>query len=193
MGNKQRLEEAIDSLQAEGQEYDSFHLAFDILDYSLDQDKSRGCNAAILFFANGDVPDDTEKDVIDLIKTRKASFEDRKRGKPVTIFTHSIGRAPVHNFLRQIACSTNGVWSKNDDKKYLVDRLSSYYRLFAVGLGAHANRNFSTWVEPFKFATGNWNGTAVSAPVYDRRVEPHVFLGVVGYDITLAAMGQTLG
>jgi hypothetical protein len=71
--------------------------------------------------------------------------------------------------------------------------MSSYYKLFALGLGDNANKNFVAWVEPFAFATGGEIGTAVSAPIYDRSVNPPMFVGVVGMDFTVTFMEAVVG
>jgi hypothetical protein len=39
----------------------------------------------------------------------------------------------------------------------ILDALSSYYRLFALGLGSDANSEFAAWVKPFQ------NSSLVSA------------------------------
>ena len=48
-------------------------------------------------------------------------------------------------------------------------------------------------MEPYVYASSNILGTTVSVPVYDRSKEPHVFLGVVAVDISLAALDAALG
>jgi hypothetical protein len=50
--------------------------------------------------------------------------------------------------------------------------MSSYYKLFALG-----NQNAVTWVDPYKFVFRGVMGTTVSVPVYDRDVDPPIFLG----------------
>ena len=114
-------------------------------------------------------------------------------GKPILFFTYSIGAVndDVHRFPRELACSTElGVWSKIDDESKLFESLTSYYRLFALGLG---NKGAVAWVEPYNFATGGVVGTAVSAPVYDRNHDPPLFLGVVGMNFPLTAINKALG
>lgn len=72
--------------------------------------------------------------------------------------------------------------------------MSSYYKLFALGLGEGGNDDFVAWVEPYAFANpAGKTGTTVSTPVYDRSVKPHLFLGVVGVDIYMDALEQVLG
>ncbi|GAX29381.1 hypothetical protein FisN_16Hu179 [Fistulifera solaris] len=54
------------------------------------------------------------------------------------------------------------------------------------------NADFTAWVEPYSFATGNALGTTVSAPLYDRTKSPHHFLGVLAIDIALKALNRAL-
>jgi hypothetical protein len=107
-------------------------------------------------------------------------------------FAYTIGETEVEIFPKALACATGGVWSRllgNDD---VFDALTSYYQLFTLGLGTGPNENFTAWVEPYYFATGNILGTTVSAPVYDLTRNPLLFLGVVGIDIPLSAADKTL-
>ncbi len=71
--------------------------------------------------------------------------------------------------------------------------MSSYYKLFALGLGDKRNKYFVAWVEPYSYATGGDKGTTVSAPVYDRSVNPPLFIGVVGVDFTVKFMEEIVG
>jgi hypothetical protein len=50
--------------------------------------------------------------------------------------------------------------------------MSSYYKLFALG-----NQNAVAWVDTYKFIFRGVMGTTVSVPVYDRDVDPPIFLG----------------
>ncbi len=71
--------------------------------------------------------------------------------------------------------------------------MSSYYKLFALGLGDERNKDFVAWVEPYEFSTGGDMGTTVSAPVYDRSVSPPMFIGVAGVDFTVKFMEEIVG
>ena len=71
--------------------------------------------------------------------------------------------------------------------------MSSYYKLFAMGLGDNANKNFVAWVEPYPFATSGDMGTTISAPVYDRSVSPNMFIGVIATDFTVEFMKEIVG
>ena len=113
--------------------------------------------------------------VTDLVDLRIAQISE-KLSKEVLLFTYSVSEeGNVHTFPSELACSVErGVWSKIVRSSDIIDSLSSYYRLFALGLGSEANSDFAAWVEPYLFATGNALGTTVSVPVYDRTKSPHL-------------------
>ena len=117
-----------------------------------------------------------------------------KVGKATLLFTYSVSEeSQVHEYPKHLACSVEfGLWSKITYDDDIVDSLSTYYRLFALGLGSDNNNEFAAWVEPYEFKTGNALGTTVSVPVYDRSTSPHLFLGVVGIDVALDALDSAL-
>ncbi len=94
---------------------------------------------------------------------------------------------------KEIACHTGGLWAKIPDGNDLSGYMSSYYKLFALGLGDEANKDFAAWVEPYSFATGGEMGTTVAAPVYDRTVTPPMFVGVAAMDFTVEFMKAVVG
>lgn len=65
------------------------------------------------------------------------------------------------------------------------------YHLFALGLGRDKNEEFTAWVEPYAYSTGGVLGTTVSAPIYNRVKDPHLFLGVMGFDLRMLAVDNT--
>jgi len=198
--NKDLLEEYIDLLTAEGATnfLDAFTVAFAVLNDSIDQEFHVGCTTAIIFLTDGLMthPENVlEADVLDFINAGISDLEARL-GRSVFLFTFSISdNNDVHAFPKQIACSTgdNGIWSKIVDEREIFDSLTSYYRLLAIGLGRDENEDFSAWVEPYRFDSGEILGTTVSAPVYDRSLTPNLFLGVVGVDFPLTAVDRALG
>ncbi|KAL7565264.1 hypothetical protein ACA910_014558 [Epithemia clementina (nom. ined.)] len=141
----------------------------------------------------------SEEDVIKLVGERIdkiKSLGQRISEHPIYLFTHSIPGVDneINEFPAQLACSVpNGVWSKIEDESRIVDSLSSYYKLFALGLSADVNSHFVAWVEPYLFASIDVYGTTVSVPVYDRTKEPNLFLGVVGVDFVMPALDEALG
>lgn len=112
-----------------------------------------------------------------------------------TVFAFSLGRHADHEVTKSIACSTSGIWTQVDDfsDKQLIDAMSSYYKLYALGLGEGGNKDFTAWVEPYLFYTAGQMGTSVSTPVYDRSVDPPLFLGVGTVDMYMHDLEQILG
>ena len=121
-------------------------------------------------------------------------MSDETKGHATLLFTYSIGQDnKAHTYPHDLSCAVeNGLWSKIGTSSEIVDSLSNYYQLFALGLGSDLNQDFDAWVEPYQFKTGNTWGTAVSVPVYDRSKTPHLFLGVAGIDVPLQALDAAL-
>ena len=196
--NRDSLVNAINDLKAEGDTnfYEALQMAFDTLDKTVGAELHVACNSAILFLTDGIMTTPkyiTEENVIDLVETRiNATMQ--LIGKPIMFFTYSISENDeVHAFPKKLACSTElGVWSKISDPTKIVQSLTSYYRLFSLGLGSSKD-DFVAWVEPYQFASGGVTGTTVSAPVYDRSQSPPLFVGVVGMDFPLIAAYKALG
>jgi hypothetical protein len=112
-------------------------------------------------------------------------------GRDTKIFTFSLGAQADRSVTKKIACSSGGIWTPVDDfDGDLVGVMSSYYKLFAVGLAN--NTDFSAWVEPYEFFSAKKFGTTNSAPVFDRSVTPPLFLGVVASDVYLDAFEKVL-
>jgi len=197
--NKDMLEQRIGSLTNDalgsGTNFQAaFEAVFKVLNDSI-YDERVACTTAMLFLTDGKMnrPEGvTEETVVDLVKSNITALE--ASGHHVYLFTYSISNNDsVHYFPKKIACNiSNGVWSKIDDETRILDSLTSYYRLFALGLG-DGNKTFVTWVEPYTSYTGNILVTTASSPVYDNSTSPPLFLGVVGIDFPLAAVDKALG
>mmetsp|Transcript_28669 Transcript_28669/g.52984 ORF Transcript_28669/g.52984 Transcript_28669/m.52984 type:complete len:542 (+) Transcript_28669:127-1752(+) len=195
--NKERLIKAIKNLDANEATnfYDAFNTAFNALDKTIRSESTSGCNIAILFMTDGQISEGPgANEVIKLVNDRtgqlSATFD-----RNATLFTFSLGQQADHAVTKSIACSTNGIWTPVDDfTGDLVTAMSSYYKLFALGLGEGGNEDFTAWVEPYEFTNpAGKMGTTVSAPVYDRSVKPPLFLGVVAVDSYMDALEQVLG
>lgn len=196
--NKQDLVNKINAFEASGATnfFDAFTNAFRMVDDTTESEAHVDCNSAILFLTDGQMtdPDDkTEDDVIDLVSSELTQLQGRL-GKPVLFFAYSISEnSEVHQFPKKLACSSElGVWSQILDEAEIVQSLTSYYRLFALGLGTDRNTNFVAWAEPFVFYPSGVLGTTASVPFYDRTKDPPQFRGVVGFAFTLSAIDQAL-
>ena len=202
--NKKELLSAIDGFEAVGSTnfISAFSAAFKVMQDSYAVERHVPCNTAILFLTDGEAtsPDEytvaqRENETMSLVTTGLRELENRL-GYPVFLFTYSISesQAAAHRFPRQLACGStdHGIWSKIVDVDEIVESLTSYYSVFSLGLGSGDNADFTAWVEPYAFATGGIMGTTVSAPVYDRTIDPPQFLGAVGVDFPLVAIDKTL-
>lgn len=191
--NKNAMLDYIDRLVPDGATnyYSGFEKAFDIFEESNAVEVSTSCRQAILFVTDGIMGDDDSVlyDKIDL-ERNKYVFKDKQ---PPAIFTYSFGDSAPETVPKELACRYDGVWSRISDEENLADSMGAYYKYFSYGLGDERNEDFVAWVSPYVFANGGSLGTTVSAPVYDRSVEPPVLAGVVGFDFTLAAMERALG
>ena len=194
--NKNHLVEAIQGLEPQGGTnfYSAFGKAFDVLDGTIRNEATSGCNIAILFMTDGQISVGPEADeVISLVNERTEQLE-AGFSRKTTILTFSLGLEADHTVTKTIACSTGGIWTPvYDSYGDLISAMSSYYKLFALGLGEGGNEGFVAWVEPYADYTTGKMGTTVSAPVYDRSVNPPLFLGVVAIDSEMAAIEQVLG
>mmetsp|Transcript_2336 Transcript_2336/g.3623 ORF Transcript_2336/g.3623 Transcript_2336/m.3623 type:complete len:650 (-) Transcript_2336:61-2010(-) len=195
--NKKRLIKAIKDLNAKGATnfYDAFNTAFNALDKTIRSESTSGCNIAVLFMTDGQISEGPGANkVIELVNNRTEQLS-ATFNRNTTLFTFSLGQQADHAVTKSIACSTNGIWSPVDDfTGDLVTAMSSYYKLFALGLGEGGNEDFTAWVEPYEFTNpAGKMGTTVSAPVYDRSVKPPLFLGVVAVDSYMDTLEQVLG
>jgi hypothetical protein len=178
--NKDLLKADINQLEADGitNFRAAFTTAFDAIDNTVAVKDLPSGPIAILFMTDGKIEENPHnttkeeetKEVIDLIKERTKQLSDK--GKNVTIFTYSLGGEADRTVTKTIACDTGGIWTPVEDCGNLVGKMSSYYKLFALG-----NQNAVTWVDTYKFTSHGVNGTTVSVPVYDQEVDPPIFLG----------------
>jgi len=193
--NKSKLIDAIKDLKTDGATNfgDAFNTTFNALDNTIRNEATSGCNIAVLFLTDGQITQGLQEDeVVSLVNNRTAQLAEEFSRK-TTIFTFSLGYHADHTATKRIACSTGGIWSKVDDfSGDLVKEMSSYYKLYALGLGEGGNEDFTAWVEPYPFSTGGVMGTTVSTPVYDRSVNPPLFLGVAAVDMYMDDIEQII-
>lgn len=171
----------------------AFKVAFDVLEESISvRESTTNCHKAILFLTDGEMTDKygTESDLYDDI-ARRLEFYSDKTLEPI-LFTYSFGSDAIGSDIpKEIACKHDGIWAQINDSGDLAESMGAYYKYFAYGLSQ--DEDFVAWVEPYEFATGVGLGTTASAPVYDRSVNPPIFVGVVGLDFPFSAMEKALG
>ena len=186
--NKDAAIAALDEIQVGGGTNfrAGFAKAFEVFAESVAMEYTAGCHKAILFLTDGANAEGTPEDVLSDVATGNAPYG-------ATIFTYSLGAGAEAPLPKSIACRNSGVWAPIADGADLVGSMSSYYQLFARGLGDQENEGFTAWVEPYAFATGGGMGTTVGAPVYDRTLTPPHFIGVAAVDMTVAFLEEQSG
>ena len=144
---------------------------------------------------DGTITEGPEEGAVTALVDYSTRYLDFTLGRKATVFTFSLGQNADHAVTKRIACSTGGIWTPVDDLSGdLVTAMSSYYKLYALGLGEGGNEDFVSWVEPYEFANPKGKvGTTVSVPVYDRSVSPPLFLGVAAIDMYMDALEQVSG
>jgi von Willebrand factor type A domain len=197
--NKEYINQTVSELEALGaNDYElAFETAFLVLRESSDVEGVAFCNTAILFFTDGlnkPLSEALETKILELVQANIKSLS-TDMGFPVKLFTYSISMnddLEGHKFSRDLACATDGIWSKIVNENEIPNSLASYYKLFALSLGDGKNSNFTAWTEPYRFYTNDTKGVTVSAPVYDKSQEPPLFCGVVGVDVALSTLVEKL-
>jgi hypothetical protein len=190
--NKEETVQKIDDLVPSNTTdvYAGFELAFDTLTNSIRNDRTSGCNRAILFLSDG-YSNKRKEALIDLTQTKRENYIQENENPPV-LFTYSFGEDTDDSVSKKIACENDGIFAKISDGGDLAKSMGAYYKYFAHGLSDESNKGFVSWVDPYEFSTGVGLGTTASAPVYDRSVDPPVLAGVVGMDLSYAALGAVL-
>ncbi len=198
--NKDRLIEAINGIDVvigATNFHAAFTQAFDLLQLTFENEVTTGCNVAVLFMTDGDVTAGPgPEEVIKLVNNKAEEFQ-TELGRKMTVFSFSLGQETDEVVLKTIACNTNGIWVPIEENKGfetdIATAMSSYYKLYALGLGDGGNEDFVAWVEPYMFFNRKKMGTTVATPVYDRSVKPHLFLGVAAVDAYMEALEQIVG
>ncbi len=193
--NKEKILGKINGLSPGGGTdfYSGFDLAFDTFKASALNEKSTNCHKAILFLTDGAMTD-SESEFFSLIDRRRLEVD---ASNPPVFFTYSFGSGADERVPSKIACNYRGIWADIKDGGNLSETMGAYYKYFAYGLSANdtddMDNSFVAWVEPYEYNTGVGLGTTASAPVYDKSVDPPILVGVVGMDISFAAMERALG
>ena len=171
---------------------DAFNTTFQIVQ-NTNEGESIGtpaCNTAILFFTDGDFDDEVNETYVKQFVSSGLADLAKNGTNRIFFFTYSLNSASrAQKLPKELACTSEyGIWSKIDNDDDIVKSMSSYYQLFAQGLG---KENVTAWVEPYVYSTGGVLGTTVSTPVYDNSREPPIFIGVIGIDFPLGAILKT--
>ncbi|KAL7475860.1 hypothetical protein ACHAW6_001759 [Cyclotella cf. meneghiniana] len=196
--NKEKMKEHINTFTVDrgGQTnfYDAFATAFDTIDLTIWNELTSGCNVAILFVTDAEITAGPDEDqVISLVNKRIQNLE-TNFNQTTTIFTYSLGQEADYKVTKHLACKTNGIWTPVDDfADDSITAMSSYYKLFASGLGQGGNENWVAWIELYWFVLGGKIGTPAAAPADVRSVTPPLLLGVPAVDMYVDDFEQALG
>ena len=68
-----------------------------------------------------------------------------------------------------------------------------FQALFSIPLGTNSFYNYTRWSGPYTFASGGDLGYTVTGLVYNRDVEPPIFMGTAAMDISAAAAMKLYG
>ena len=144
--NKDNLIKAIKGLKATGSTnfHAAFNTAFNALDTTIRSESTSGCNVAVMFLTDGQISEGPgANEVINLVNDRTKQLA-TNFDRNTMVFTFSLGHQADHTVTKSIACNTKGIWTAVDDLTGdLVTAMSSYYKLFALGLGEGGNENFA--------------------------------------------------
>jgi Mg-chelatase subunit ChlD len=166
----------------------AFDKAFDLFELSETTEISSNCHRAILFLSDGKptVADDSKTG------TELYTHIAEKNIFDATIFSYALGESADKEALKNIACTSGGIYANIPDNGDLVQQMSAYYKLYAILQGGSENMNFTTWVEPYLYSSGVM-GTTVSTPVFDRSKDTPLWIGVVGVDFTISELEEAVG
>jgi len=186
------LKRAIDEMKPMGRTnyLAGFAEAFNVLKNSEVPYFGPKCNTAILFITDqpSNYPGDVgAEEVITFIEGEMASFA---AANSTQIFTYS---SMDNKQIREISCGTDGIWVGLTNTTKVEDVFNNFNQFYALGLGNKENRNITAWAGPYTFFTGGIRGISVSALVYDRTINPALFLGAVGADLTMDKIENILG
>jgi Mg-chelatase subunit ChlD len=163
----------------------AFDKAYDLFQSSKTTEISSNCHRAILFLSDGEP-------TIGKTGTGLCTNIAEKNTFNATIFSYALGESADKESLKNIACTSGGIYANIPDGGDLVQQMSAYYKLYAILQGGSENMNFTTWVEPYLYSSGVM-GTTVSTPVFDRSKDTPLWIGVVGVDFTISELEQAVG
>lgn len=146
--------------------------AFDIIDRSIDSERTSGCQHYLLFFSGGPTTKGkTNRDLLNLIDMQQENL---------FYFLYSVGNN-TDPFLKNFACYKNGLYEYMNTTDFYPSTLS-FFKVLEYSM----NSSKITYSEPYMDAGGLGFMTTASIPVLDYSSEPPFVIGVVGFDILIA-------
>jgi Mg-chelatase subunit ChlD len=199
--NKEKLVKAIEMLEpANGTSnlYNAFNLTFDVLGTSSVSGETTPCTTAVVLLTDGHVDEGQSEDetskVINFVVEQSEGLA-ASSGRNTIVFAYSVGEDADTSLVKRIVCKTGGLWKHIGDNVFedLIDELSPYYKLFAMGLSDEEHDENIAWVEPYLIKLlGRW-GISVSAAVFDRHVTPYHLVGVAMISIYVDTLESVHG
>lgn len=172
---------------------EGFDKAFDLIRRSLSRnaykpnDECKVENVALLFYSDGDMnlpAGITDAEVTQYVVSRIQGIEginDEGADLQIYPFLYSIGNPDPRQTAKQISCAASGIWKPITHEMAIQNVTLGYETLFSVPLGDEAHQNFTTWSDPYIFASSQEVGYTVSALLYDRSISPPRFIGAGKY------------
>ena len=198
---KSKLIRAIEDLDSSNETsnlQNAFNVTFDIISNPIASDDTTPCNVAVVLLTDGNVDDGQSEEgtstVISFIEEKQEELATNSSKRPV-IFTYTVGDDANTSFAKRMACGTGGIWKhiSNDESEDLFTALTSYYKVFAMGLANSEHDDFVAWIQPFFWYHDSKWGTTVTVPVYNRNATPYQLLGVAGVGIYMDSIERVLG
>jgi hypothetical protein len=132
---------------------EAFNTAFNVLENSTEI--LSYCNIPVLFLTDGKIAElNTEKkenETAGLIRHLNKCIEQLTAIGRTIIFTYRLGKDADNNVLKRVTCKTGGIWTplnvqavheEGSIESELVLVMSSYNKLFTLGLGKLDNKDF---------------------------------------------------
>lgn len=202
--HKERLIDEINGIEVSGRSnwIAGYSSAFQLIRNSLrqndDVDTTFACeleNIAILFFSDGsyNLPGEiTDEQVINFVSTNVKEVE-AMGDYHLHNFLYSVGNTDTNQIMKQISCQVDGYWTPVSGKMSAGNVTNGYQALFSTPMGTEAFYNYTSWSAPYNFTSSGKLGYTVSGLVYNRDVQPPLFMGAVGMDISADAARQLYG
>jgi hypothetical protein len=176
--NKCRLHAFIDSIRAHGAS--NFTSGFEEATKILNASARSSCANAVVLFTD-DTPDDRRSERSLLSSVQSLNMRTR-----ATFFVYSMGepapQQPPPTYLKNVACSTGGMWQRIPSDSAIAAVLRSFAEFYVRAVAAGGSlRPKLRWSEPYSDTLGSGPVATASMPVYSNG---HL-RGVVGVDFGL--------
>lgn len=203
--HKEQLIDEINAIDVSGRSnwIAGYRFAFDLIKNSLlrqseDTEETYACeleNIALLFFSDGsyNLPGGfTDEQVINFVSSNVKEVE-AMGDYHLHTFLYSVGNTDTNQIMKQTACEVDGYWTPVSGKMPPGNVTNGYQALFSTPMGTQAFYNYTSWSAPYNFTSSGKLGYTISGLVYNREVEPPLFMGAVGMDISAEAARQLYG